>query len=49
MKAENIELYYRKLPLMVRILNYTTENENECWEYWLILYEIAINAENIEL
>jgi len=28
--AENIELYYRKLSLMVGILNYTTEAEHEC-------------------
>ena len=46
--AENIELYYRKLPLMLRILNYTG-NDQECWEYWIILQEITINAENIEL
>jgi hypothetical protein len=29
MKAENIALYYRKLPLMLGILNYTTGNVHE--------------------
>jgi hypothetical protein len=49
MKAKNIELYYRKLPLMLRILNYTTENGHESWEYCIILQEITINVENIQL
>ena len=47
--AENIELYYRKLPLMLRILNYTTGNDQECWEYWIRLQEMTMDADNIEL
>jgi len=31
--GENIESHYWRLPLMLRILNYTTENGNECREY----------------
>ena len=30
MNAEIIELYYWKLPFMLRILNYTKENVHEC-------------------
>jgi len=29
MNAENIDLYYTKLPLMLRILNYITGNDHE--------------------
>jgi len=49
MKAENIELYYRKLSLMLRILNYITGNDHESWEYWIILQEMNMKDENIEL
>jgi hypothetical protein len=49
MNAENIELYYWQLSLTLRVLNCTTENAHECWEYWIILQKMTINAENIEL